>query len=215
MIFYKCRVALTEVNQSIEHIIPQGIGGRLVSARLLCKTCNNWYGGNIDSVLSKQFESFTAYLAIERERSKDLPVLKNLQTEDGVQYHLKDGRNPVMVKPEIKRTENGFRIAARDKAQILQIIKGPNRNEPRLDDTDLDSKMVSRNEYMTKPLTTYVEAGGLELFRAVAKTGLNFYLFKGGESRSIAGILELEQSLTGKRYSSLVTITWSKTLISW
>ena len=135
MTCYNCHAPLTEANQSIEHIIPQSIGGRLVSATLLCKSCNNWYGGNIDNVLSKQFESFTAYLAIERERSKELPVLKNLQTEDGVQYHLKEGRNPVRVKPVIERTGHGFHIIARDKAQALQIIKGLKRNEPRLDDT--------------------------------------------------------------------------------
>ena len=38
---YLCRQVLSKENESVEHIIPNSIGGRLKSKKLLCKKCKD------------------------------------------------------------------------------------------------------------------------------------------------------------------------------
>ena len=45
---YLCGTLLNESNRSVEHIIPNAIGGHLKSKNLLCKDCNSNTGQKID-----------------------------------------------------------------------------------------------------------------------------------------------------------------------
>ena len=46
---YLCGTLLNESNRSVEHIIPNAIGGHLKSKNLLCKDCNSNTGQKIDA----------------------------------------------------------------------------------------------------------------------------------------------------------------------
>jgi 5-methylcytosine-specific restriction endonuclease McrA len=61
---YSCGVLFDETNNSLEHIINNSIGGRWRSKWLLCKDCNDKFGGSIDRVLDKQLGMITDYLMI-------------------------------------------------------------------------------------------------------------------------------------------------------
>lgn len=41
---YLCGVLLDKSNSSVEHIIPNALGGNLKSRQLLCKKCNSDIG---------------------------------------------------------------------------------------------------------------------------------------------------------------------------
>ena len=46
---YLCGMLLSESNRSLEHIIPNAIGGHLKSKDLICKNCNSNTGQKIDA----------------------------------------------------------------------------------------------------------------------------------------------------------------------
>lgn len=54
-----------------EHIIPNAIGGRLKSKKIVCKTCNNFFGHKLETALSSQFSSITSILNIKRQRKRN------------------------------------------------------------------------------------------------------------------------------------------------
>src|SRR5689334_22818848 len=51
---YRCNATLTDDNSSLEHILPNALGGRLKSRALLCKPCNSKCGDTIDAAVINQ-----------------------------------------------------------------------------------------------------------------------------------------------------------------
>src|SRR6187455_2370107 len=99
-ICYNCTDEITSTNQSDEHIIPNSIGGRLKSKKLLCEKCNKGFGKTIDAEFSKQLDVLAAFFTVKRNRQKNF-VIKNAKTNSGDKYHLLDGRKPMPIKPTI------------------------------------------------------------------------------------------------------------------
>ena len=66
---YRCDTELTPENRSVEHIIPNFLGGHITSTSLLCKKCNNELGSTIDTELSKQL-GFAADLVVHKRSRK-------------------------------------------------------------------------------------------------------------------------------------------------
>ncbi|KAA2239897.1 HNH endonuclease [Chitinophaga agrisoli] len=65
---YSCNTTLNRRNKSIEHIIPNAIGGKRKAYNLLCKTCNEAFGQTIDNVLAAQLGRFGYLLNIPLDR---------------------------------------------------------------------------------------------------------------------------------------------------
>ena len=63
---YNCENEITNINTSVEHIIPNAIGGKLKSRHLLCSTCNALYGNTIDKELAKSVKELCNFLMIDR-----------------------------------------------------------------------------------------------------------------------------------------------------
>ena len=57
---------------TVEHIIPQALGGRL-KARLYCKNCNDTFGRELDNILSINYGKIGTLLNIKRERGEPQP----------------------------------------------------------------------------------------------------------------------------------------------
>src|SRR5690606_2796663 len=67
---YNCLSEITRENKSLEHIIPNSIGGKLKSSTLLCRDCNSTFGETIDTELAKSYNNLVALLGINRDRQK-------------------------------------------------------------------------------------------------------------------------------------------------
>ncbi len=65
---YSCNVTLNKRNKSVEHIIPNAIGGKRKAYNLLCKSCNEHFGKTIDNVLAAQLGRFGFLLNIPLDR---------------------------------------------------------------------------------------------------------------------------------------------------
>lgn len=89
---YLCGVLLDKSNSSVEHIIPNALGGNIKSRQLLCKKCNSNTGQNVDSELSKQLNFFANMLNIRRDRGE--PQEFKIKDEvSGVLYRCLPGGN--------------------------------------------------------------------------------------------------------------------------
>lgn len=83
---YYCHEVLTKENKSEEHIIPNSLGGRMCSYRLLCKGCNEKLGGTIDVELYKQLGFIADAISAKRDRKKSDRRIKMIGDNGQVAY---------------------------------------------------------------------------------------------------------------------------------
>lgn len=188
---YNCSKPLVADDVSIEHIIPQSIGGRLKSKSLLCVRCNSTFGSSIDKAVEKCYESLIALLALDRERSDRLPVLKNLQTPSGTLYRLVDGKKAEVMHPSVIKTEEGYSITARNEDQLKDIFKGFKKRYPSFDIEEAMQAVTYTDSYLNEPLQISFTIGGDAMLRGVGKIALNQYIRKFGNAPFLEEIINV------------------------
>lgn len=187
---YLCGDEINAQNESVEHIIPNCIGGRLKSKKLLCIDCNSKMGESLEAIVSKQFHFITNFLSIKRERG-ETPSIK-LKNEDTGEEIFVDGGFPKHIKPTIEKMKDGkFRIAARDTKQMREILKSFKRKYP---DAKIDIEEIMKNytvsrHYLNEKYGTSLSFGGSEMFKAITKIAINYYLFSNFNKRHINSLL--------------------------
>ncbi|HEC37304.1 hypothetical protein LCGC14_0474080 [marine sediment metagenome] len=60
--------------KSIEHIIPQNVGGKLKSGKLICRNCNSNFGATIDKTLFDLYNLIETYLCFNKNYKKDVRI---------------------------------------------------------------------------------------------------------------------------------------------
>lgn len=158
-ICYYCGCEITKENNSMEHIIPNVLRGRLKKENILCKKCNNDLS-TIDKKLASNFEFLNTFLKTKTDRPIDIKVPVKIDGEDailmlGMQYSSK-------FKPEIikmdNRTNFSFKgtFASNDKKEkkkflknIQKILKNNGKDIP-IDEIEKNS-ITTEN----KPLITH------------------------------------------------------------
>lgn len=129
---------------TLEHIIPQSIGGRL-KAKLYCKICNDTFGHELDDEISKQFGWIGTLLNIKRERGKLQP------------YEVKDLRTGTTL------VFDG--IGLKRKEPIVRIIS---RNGKKLDSVDITARSEKElKEICASIQKRYELSGGIDTFKDV------------------------------------------------
>ena len=127
---YLCKNEITDENVSIEHILPNAIGGRLKSSSLICKECNSKFGDTSDACLAKQLEFFANQLNIKRERGS-VQNVEMTRESTGETYLVSPEGDLVPRKPLIKEREsNGnleIYVKANDEKTIKSILIGLKR----------------------------------------------------------------------------------------
>lgn len=174
---YSCNTILNRKNESVEHVIPNSIGGVLKSRRLLCRECNSAYGMTIDAALAKDFENLAAFIHIPRDRARS-HIIKNAIAANGDLYHLEDGRRPVTVKPSIKFENGSLHISGRNRQQVIQIANGLKRKFPNLDMASIERNLRDEDVLADHDLTIDFSVGSDLFMRSVAKIAVGFYLMK-------------------------------------
>lgn len=77
--------------ESLEHIIPNAIAGKLKSRNILSHAGNQQLNEEIDVEFVKVFSSFTARLSLNKDR-KSTPSVSAFHIDHGVKVVLKDGK---------------------------------------------------------------------------------------------------------------------------
>ncbi|ABA03525.1 hypothetical protein Nwi_0258 [Nitrobacter winogradskyi Nb-255] len=87
-----------------EHILPNALGGRKTTRRVICSDCNNRFGSTIDDALAKQVEIIRNLLQLESGTGKPPPMLRNVQAGTEKVTFRNDGQ-PELVTPPFTVTE--------------------------------------------------------------------------------------------------------------
>ncbi len=183
---YCCKSTLNKENISIEHIIPNSIGGKLKSNKLLCFTCNNLLGSEIDNELAKQLNFFMNFFMIERERGEFQPM--SGKTKDGEEYILNGSE--IKSKPKIVVDNDRVHFHGNDEKDVKTYFKGLLKKYPQLKIEDIIANAKRGRYYLNEPISLDLNVGGEKIFRAITKIAVNFYVYKGGNKDDVTNILE-------------------------
>ena len=111
---------------TIEHIIPQSIGGKL-KEKLYCKKCNGTLGHTLDDEISKQLGCIATLLNIKRAQGKRQPYeVKKVTDRTTLTF---DGKNLKRKEPIVKITSSDGKkldsadITARSEKELKEICK--------------------------------------------------------------------------------------------
>ena len=190
---YLCKNELTDENVSIEHILPNAIGGRLKSSSLICKKCNSKFGDSSDASLAKQLEFFANQLNIKRERGS-VQNVEMTRESTGETFLVSPEGDLVPRKPLIEeRLSNGkleIHIKAYDEKIIERVLFGLKRKYPKLDITKFKDDLIHNTEYINEPLHGTISIDGKKIFPALLKIAVNYYIEKGGDIEYVDSAIE-------------------------
>ncbi len=115
------------VKRTREHIIPEGLGGRLTSTTLLDAETNNELGSTIERRLLESLRFIRVLLGLTSRRGKELTLEPSNSEEIIVGSHGK----PKLRRPNVDRSK-GLRIEARSPREALSIFYQMKRGDDSL-----------------------------------------------------------------------------------
>jgi hypothetical protein len=181
------------MNASKEHILLNAAGGRLISKKLLCKTCNSKYGDDIDSELAQQLNHYANILLIKRSRGH--PAHTTAFSEStGQKYVIDHNGIPSLDKPIVKEVKDGnhieLHIQARNMKEFVAIVNGYGKKYPQLNTSEVIKNAQNIELFDREPLKTSLSIGGSIANQSIAKTAIEFYLYKRHNRLYISEIIE-------------------------
>lgn len=189
---YICDTIITIENQTEEHIIINAAGGRLRSRDLICINCNSRFGSSIDAALANQLNGIANMLMIQRQNGVPQPIIAT-HPGTGDKYKLMVGGTPVLAKPVVKQHnlhgQNGLYIRSSNERDFKHIVKGILKKYPELQEDEILGAARRHDQFIDDGLMVELELGGQDVFRAVCKCAINFFVFNGGDSSSIKHLL--------------------------
>ena len=186
---YLCRAKITKKNKSVEHIILNALGGRLKSSKIICKDCNSKLGSAMDASLAKQLEFFTNQLNIKRERGV-VQNIEMLRKSTGEIYLVSPKGDLRLKKPLVKIKEfekkANIQVKANNINEANKIFTGLKRKYSKLEKINICDIMKEVEERINEPLYGTVSFDGGEIYPAILKMAINYYVDKGDDIDSIA-----------------------------
>ncbi len=178
---------------SLEHIIPNAIGGRLSSNKLICRNCNSESGNRWDAVLCNQFTSLCVFFGVTRERG-DVPNLI-LSNKDGEQNVISfDGRfqprKPEFSQDHINGNETRITVKSNNQKEAKKIIKSLcNKNKYKADISTMEHReTLCAGQGLDTTLS--FDLAGPEVGRSIAKMMYLYSLEVGLEKGSARNIYD-------------------------
>jgi hypothetical protein len=174
---YCCGEAITTKNTSVEHIIPNALGGKLKSGTILCSGCNGKLGKEVDAPFCQQMQFVVNRLAIKREKGTP-PGIKAHIVATGDPIHIESDGTTFAPRTKITKTENGFAVECDQKniykARAALRRRAPNLQITRIEPFEADSEFRFESDF-----------GGMACYRAITKIAVNYYLHTGGSSEAV------------------------------
>ena len=190
---YRCDTEITEENESEEHIILNACGGRLKSKYLLCKSCNSLFGNKFDFELAKSTNDIANLLMVKREKGMPQPI-DSVRTTTGDKFYLEYGGSLVQAKthyeiiPE-EGNKTRLKIEAKNRRELKKTLIGLNKKYQGIDIEKALNEAQEKRFYYNDSFQVNSYIGGDGTFKSIAKTAINFFIFKGGESKYIKHLL--------------------------
>ena len=188
---YICKTILLEDNISVEHILPNALGGRLKSKNLLCKECNSKTGQLFDYTLAEIAVPFIHKFNIKKERGDSQSfIARERSTNKEIIVYPDDTTSE--LRPQIIRNEDSILVRAHSPKRALQEIEKI-KKELALKNMHLGGdltikKTVDLND--KKKVTHETSFDSSLIVRAICKIMANFYIYKTNDSGSLEAIID-------------------------
>lgn len=174
---YLCDDPITERNQSLEHIIPNSVGGRLKSRSLICKPCNETTGKLFDNEFAKFGNILASKYNINRERG----VVQTMEAKDlstGEKLLVKPGYKLNFADPKIDITDNSISVSHHDKKRAIEETKKLAKELDGKEITEKDIEFGITEDSSEKKFLLDILIEPNLLLRSVSKTVVSLYLHK-------------------------------------
>ncbi len=164
---------------SKEHIIPNFLGGQLISCELIDKFTNDYFGGSIDAALAQALRPITVPLDARSDRKPNEPAPAMQATSvDGETYEVRAG-GVVRPTPKLDVQVIGRELHINGSAPGMPEIRQALRKKVKQLGLSLDEVMKQVESLATKhiglmpKLTFPVEIWNRDPYRATAKIACN------------------------------------------
>lgn len=176
-----CDREIDQQNDSVEHVIPQAVGGLLKVKSLLCKDCNGWTGQEWDSTLCDQLNWFSLIFQVVRDRGA-VPSMP-ISTVSGEELLLlNDGsmtmRRPTFEKQPLEDSKTRIHIVARNELEAKRMLTNASRKYSIDVDETLRNASTSTH-YLQSPVTVNLPFGGPRTGRSIVKTAMVYAAMQG------------------------------------
>jgi hypothetical protein len=207
-----CEDLLNEKNRSKEHILPNCIGGRLKSDRLLCRECNETTGVIFDDSFSDFSILWSSKYDIQRDRGK-VPNFKAVAKNDGSELIVKPGWKIDFAHPVVRYlSDHQIIITSSSLVRTQQEVQRLNKDFIKKGFI-LDSIIDTQNPE-TKIDFVHDNVVNQDLvLRSVCKTFCNYYLYAGGDIRNINPIVKFLKQDIENYYSWFLDLNISNQIM--
>jgi hypothetical protein len=165
-----CRKEYPKGEYSIEHIIPDSIGGGITTNRV-CKNCNSLLGNIVDIKLTNNF--ITQLIRMELELAGKKGRVPNpfshgkLSEEPNRAVHFTGDKIRITPKVEIDNKGNTITVSGSTENEVLNIAKKKIRRIEglNLENGDVSKRIIQRKEYTYHPKVSYemeIDVNGIE-----------------------------------------------------
>jgi hypothetical protein len=175
-----CDTELTPENMSEEHIIPNAIGGKLKSTKLICCICNGKVNDEFEKEALKLLNFFAVMLDIGRDRGDNQPL--TAKGSDGKEYKVYSGGKPSLADPNYEiKDEKDYKVVsfeARTKSELNHILKDLKKKYPNLDIESIKNQAIHKSEYLKEPINISFSMGGKAFFQCMTKILIEFLKYR-------------------------------------
>jgi len=172
---HKCIFCGNFINKkSIEHIIPQNIGGKLKSGKLICRNCNSNFGATIDPTLYDLYKLIETYLCLNKNYNKN--VRMNVRFKDEEYILTKTGlmrKHPKVIH----RNGNKVQLEFPSEKSARKYFKKMKKKNPNIDVEELVRTAEKVLIPITEPLEFSLDASVEKTWRECGKIVYEFLFY--------------------------------------
>lgn len=165
-------------NVTVEHIILNGIGGKLRSKNLICKKCNNELGSSSDVALSESLSFYTDMLLVKKDRNNDHNQV--MTDEDGHDIIVEDAGNKLKLRrpyidKEVIGDEKRYHIVVKNKDELRKYLAGQVK-AGEITQEQMDEVMSKAKVTKQRPKLNTQTCVPEEAFPSVVKSAVDYYI---------------------------------------
>lgn len=180
---YKCYICgkpLDGVNASLEHIVLNGIGGKLCSRTLLCNTCNGDFGSKPDVALSESLSFYTDMLQVKKDRDNGHKQV--MRDEDGHEIIVEDGgRKLKLRRPYYEKKKEGnkkiYNITAINEEGLREYLAGQVKAGD-LTQAQMDKVMSKAQMIAHRPRLSTRTVIPQDAFPSIVRSAVSYYILQ-------------------------------------
>lgn len=192
---------LDPARESLEHIIPNAIGGKLKSKNILSHAGNQKLNDEIDKEFVKIFASFTSRLSVNKDR-KTTPTMSAFHIDHGVKVSFKDG----------KYFPSSPYYDEKSKTIYAYPLKNAENFKKRLikDGVLSDQDEIELADDMAGKIEIPFGLGNLNFKQGMAKIAIGYASLNGIAREQLDEVLDVESNSISKQISLIPSFPTSK-----